>query len=229
MLFSVTKDPGKLRANGPRRMALTTLSIEDFLRKLGSADPTPGGGSVAAAVGAFGASLVRMVASLTLNSPKFADSAARSREIEHVATKLSEKFQRLVNEDAESFDRVSAAYRLPKTTAAEKAARSAAIQSALVGAIGPPAKVIKYSREVCVLTAQLADIGNPNALSDVGCAALCGQAAARCANLNVEINAGALKDRAFAQSRLDQAAADIAQVNLLCEVILGKLRSTGKQ
>jgi formiminotetrahydrofolate cyclodeaminase len=209
-------------------MALTTLSIEDFLRKLGSADPTPGGGSVAAAVGAFGAALVRMVASLTLSSPKFPASAARSRDIEHAAAELSKKFERLVNEDAASFDRVSAAYRLPKTTDNDKAARSAAIQSALLGAIGPPAEVIKYSREVCVLTAQLADIGNPNALSDVGCAALCGQTAARCANLNVEINARSLKDRAVAQRHLDQSAADLAQVNLLCEVILGKLRSAGE-
>jgi formiminotetrahydrofolate cyclodeaminase len=209
-------------------MALTTLSLEDFLRKLGSADPTPGGGSVAAAIGAFGAALVRMVALLTLNSPRFAASAARSSDIEHAAATLSEKFELLVNEDAQSFDRVSAAYRLPKTTDSEKAVRSAAIQSALLGAIVPPAEVIRYSREVCALTAQLADIGNPNALSDVGCAALCGQAAARCAMLNVEINAGALKDRAVAQRHLDQTATDLAQVNLLCEVILGKLRFAGE-
>lgn len=206
-------------------MALTGLSMEAFSRKLASADPTPGGGSVAAAVGSFGAGLVRMVASLTGNSPKHADVAARCQAIGTAAATLSESLLRLVDDDAEAFDRVSAAYRMPRNSEADKTARSQAIQAALSGAIAPPIQVIKHAREVCDLAVELADIGTPNALSDIGCAALCAQTAARGAALNVEINARALKDRSAAERFVNRAAQDIAQVNLLSEVILGKLRT----
>lgn len=205
-------------------MPLTALSIEAFARKLASADPTPGGGSVVAAVGSFGAGLVRMVALLTSNSPKHASVSARCQAIADSAGSLCEALLRLVDEDAAAFDRVSAAYRLPKNTDADKAARSTAIQQALGGAIEPPVKVINRAREICELAVELSDIGNPNALSDIGCAALCARSAAEGAALNVEINSRSLKDRAEAQRHLDRANQAVAQVSLLSEVILGKLR-----
>ncbi len=206
-------------------MSLTALSLDAFTRKLASADPTPGGGSVAAAVGSFGAGLVRMVALLTSNSPKHADVAARCNQTAQAAQRLADDLLKLVDEDAASFDRVSAAYRLPKSSDAEKTARSQAIQTALAGAIEPPLRVIGYSKQICDLAAVLADIGNPNALSDIGCAALCAQAAAHGASLNVEVNASALKDRELARSHTERVHADLAQVGLLAEVILGKLRT----
>ena len=167
-----------------------------------------------------------MVSLLTQNSPKYAAMADECKLIGDAAANLSAILTRLVDEDANSFDRVSAAYRLPKASADQKTSRSAAIQTALLGAIAPPVEVISRSREVCALAAQLADIGNTNALSDVGCAALCAAAAGRCAALNVEINAGALKDRAVAQRYLSQSEANVAEVTLLSEVVLGKLRAT---
>lgn len=205
-------------------MPLTALSMEAFARKLASADPTPGGGSVAAAVGSFGAGLVRMVALLTSNSPKHASVSARCQAIGDSAGSLCETLLRLVDEDTEAFDRVSAAYRLPRNTDPDKATRSAAIQRALAGAIVPPIKVIAHAREICELAVELADIGNPNALSDIGCAALCARSAAEGAALNVDVNARSLKDRAEAQKHLDRANQGVAQVSLLSEVILGKLR-----
>jgi formiminotetrahydrofolate cyclodeaminase len=198
--------------------------MDAFARKLASADPTPGGGSVAAAVGAFGAGLVRMVALLTSNSPKHAAVAPRCTSIAQSAASLTDTLLALVDEDAASFDRVSAAYRLPKGTDGEREARSAGIQAALVGAIAPPQRVLEATRRVCDLAVELADIGNPNALSDIGCAALCAQAAAHGAALNIEINAGALKDKTLAHSYIDKLHDDLAQVSLLAEVILGKLR-----
>jgi glutamate formiminotransferase / formiminotetrahydrofolate cyclodeaminase len=206
-------------------MPLTALSLDAFTRKLASADPTPGGGSVAAAVGSLGAGLVRMVALLTSNSPKHADVADRCNQAAQSAQTLVDDLLKLVDEDAASFDRVSAAYRLPKSSDAEKSARSSAIQVALEGAIEPPLRVIGSSKQICDLAAVLADIGNPNALSDIGCAALCAQAAAHGAALNVEINAGALKDSKRASAYTERVHADLAQVSLLAEVILGKLRT----
>src|ERR1700730_13824116 len=107
--------------------------MEAFTRKLASADPTPGGGSVAAAVGAFGAGLVRMVALLTSNSPKYAAVASECQAIAERAQRLAAKLLQLVDEDASSFDRVSSAYRLPRTSEDEKRARSDGIQRALDG------------------------------------------------------------------------------------------------
>ena len=204
---------------------LTSLSIDGFARKLASADPTPGGGSVAAAVGAFGAGLVRMVALLTANSPKHADVAERCQAVAESAQALTDELLALVDADAASFDRVSAAYRLPKADDAQKAARSKSVQDALAGAIEPPLRVIALALATCDLAATLVDIGNPNALSDIGCAALCAQSAAQGASLNVEINASGLKDRARAASFSQRMHGDLAQVTLLAEVILGKLRA----
>ncbi len=206
-------------------MSLTALALDAFTRKLASADPTPGGGSVAAAVGSFGAGLVRMVALLTANSPKHADVAERCTALAESAQTLVDEMLALVDADAASFDRVSAAYRMPKATTEEKATRSADIQIALAGAIDPPMRVIHAAHRTCVLAAELVDIGNPNAISDIGCAALCAQTAAQGAALNVAINAGSLKDRTRAQSFADAMHAELAQVALLAEVVLGKLRA----
>jgi glutamate formiminotransferase/formiminotetrahydrofolate cyclodeaminase len=204
-------------------VSLSTLSMDAFIRKLASADPTPGGGSVAAAVGAFGAALVRMVALLTANSPKHTAVAQRCTEVAAAAQTLADELLALVDADAASFDRVSAAYKLPKADDAQKASRSQSIQDALAGAIEPPLRVIDAAATTCSLALTLADIGNPNALSDVGCATLCARSAAQGAALNVEINAAALKDRSRADEVVASMHAQLAQVNLLAEVILGKL------
>ena len=208
-------------------MSLATLSMEAFTRKLASADPTPGGGSVAAAVGAFGAGLIRMVALLTANSPKYAAVAPQCTAASQSAQALSDELLKLVDEDAAAFDRVSEAYRLPKSSDAEKSARSARIQAAISAAIDPPLRVIGASLAISELAAELVDIGNQNALSDIGCAALCAQAAAHGGALNVEINASALKDRALARSHTERVHEQLAQVSLLTEVILGKLMRDG--
>jgi len=208
-------------------LTLSALSMEAFTRKLASADPTPGGGSVAAAVGSFGAGLVRMVALLTANAPKYAAVAQRCTEVAQSAQTLSDELLKLVDEDAGAFDRVSAAYRLPKSSDSEKSARSARIQSALGEAIDPPLRVIAAALAISELAAELVDIGNQNALSDVGCAALCAQAAAHGAALNVEINAAALKDRAAARTFTERVHGQLARVSLLAEVILGKLTRDG--
>jgi formiminotetrahydrofolate cyclodeaminase len=208
-------------------LSLTALSIEAFTRKLASADPTPGGGSVAAAVGAFGAGLIRMVALLTANSPKYAAVAPRCTEAARTAQMLSDQLLKLVDEDAAAFDRVSEAYRLPKSSDTEKSARSAHIQAALSAAIEPPLRVIAASLAISELAAELVDVGNQNALSDIGCAALCAQAAAHGGALNVEINASGLKDRALARSFTERVHGQLAQVSLLAEVVLGKLTRNG--
>lgn len=206
-------------------MTLASKSVAEYARKLASADPTPGGGSAAAAVGAFGAGLVRMVAELTSNSPKFADVAARARALGASSAAIVEEFVTCIDDDVIAFDRVSAAYKLPKNTDVEKAARSSAIQHALAGAAEPPLRVVELARRACVLAAELVTFSNPNAVSDIGCAAAFARAAAIGAALNVEINVKTLKDRAAADALTLRLHEALAQVNVLSEVVLGKANS----
>ncbi len=204
-------------------MPLTGLHFDAFTQRLASADPTPGGGSASAAVGAVGASLVCMVARLTAQSPKHAGVAAQCREVETAADSLRRAFLDLVERDAAAFDLVSRAYRLPRGSDEEKAARRAALESALQEAIAPPRQIIAHAQSVCDLALTLADIGVPSAASDVGCAALFASAAAHGALLNVEINARALQDRELARRSLSEASAIVAHVDILTEVVASKV------
>ena len=207
-------------------MTVSTLALEAYARRLATADPTPGGGSASAAAGAFAAGLVCMVASLTAASPKHQDVAARARAIGERAHGIMEALLRGVDEDVVAFDGVSAAYKLPKSSDAEKTARTDAIQRALLAASEPPMRVIDASVEACRLAAELVDFGNRNAISDVGCAALFAGAAAQGAALNVGINTKSLKDRAAAEAYAERVRVALAQVDLLTEVILGKVNAS---
>jgi formiminotetrahydrofolate cyclodeaminase len=210
---------------GRNILNLASLSVSEYARTLASADPTPGGGSAAAAVGAFAAGLVGMVAALTANSPKFADVAERARELGAAASTIVKECVECVDDDVAAFDRVGIAYKLPKSTDGEKAARSSAIQSALAHAAEPPLRVVELAQRTCALAAELVDFGNPNAISDIGCAAAFAQAAAKGAALNVEINVKSLKDRGAASKLTTRLHPALAQVNVLSEVVLGKVNA----
>src|SRR5437588_8506361 len=105
------------------------LSLGEFLDRLGSADPTPGGGAAAAVVGALGAALIEMTANLTIGKPRLADVQVQAREIERRAAQLRQELGALADADAAAFNQVSAAYKLPRGDDAAKAARSKAIES----------------------------------------------------------------------------------------------------
>jgi len=205
------------------------MSLDAFSHRLASCEATPGGGSASAAAGAMSAALLRMVALLTSGSPRFERVAPRARRIADEAESLTARFVAGVDEDAEAFDRVSQAYRLPKSTDAEKIGRSAAIQAALFGAALPPLHVAEMACEAALLAVELAEFGNPNAISDVGCAALLAASAARGAGFNVSINAKALKDRARADDLLQRLQHTLAQVGVLVEVVLGKVQADVEQ
>ena len=207
-------------------MTASILPLEAFTHRLSSADPTPGGGSASASVGAYAASLVCMVSALTAKSPKFQNVASRVAEIGAKAHDLVETLLRAVDDDVDAFDAVSAAFKLPKGTDAEKTARTSAVQAALVKATEPPMRVMDAAVEACRLAAELVDLGNPSAISDIGCAALFANAAVQGAALNVGINAKSLKDGQAASAYQQRTKAAIAQADLLCEVVLGKVQAS---
>jgi formiminotetrahydrofolate cyclodeaminase len=213
----------RLRSCEVHASVLSATAILEFTRRLSSADPTPGGGSASALVGALGAALAGMVARLTAKSPKFASVAQRMAQAADEADGLSKEFLAAIDEDVVAFDKVSAAYRMPKQSDAEKRAREQALQPALVVATDVPMRVVELATSTVKLALELVEAGNPNAISDAGCAALFAQAAARGAALNVRINIKSLADATLAASYEARLGDMLAQIGLRTEVAIVKV------
>jgi formiminotetrahydrofolate cyclodeaminase len=181
----------------PTEQPLTDLSIAEFLDRLASDAPTPGGGSAAALSGALAAGLVSMVCNLTLGKQEFAEVADEARRIldESEAARAALEFG--VESDAAAFGVVAKAYKLPRGTEAEKQKRLEAIRAASLGAARAPLEVVRLVAGVLDLCERLAEIGNPRVLSDVVVAALLARAALHSGACNVEINLPQLKGDAF--------------------------------
>lgn len=178
---------------------LTDQTVLAFLDALASSAPAPGGGSVAALSGAMGAALISMVCNLTLGKKKYADVQAEITAIVARSEALRRWLTDLLEADVAAYSSVSAAYKMPKETDGEKAARTAAIQVALKKATEPPMGVAEACVQVLDLCPPVAEKGNVGAVSDVGVAALMAEAGLRSAALNVIINLKTIQDDAFCQ------------------------------
>lgn len=178
---------------------LTDRSVADLLVAFRSPDPTPGGGSAAALAGAIGASLLAMVAGLPKSRAETAEDRDRLRLAHDRCTLLANELAALVDRDSEAYDRVTAAYRAPKNTDAEKTARTAAIQAALRSATDAPLQVMRACARAIEQAAVVGQLGTASASSDVGVGRELLTAARRGAKLNVEINLGSVKDAAYAE------------------------------
>jgi methenyltetrahydrofolate cyclohydrolase len=203
---------------------LRDLGLAEFTEALASGAPTPGGGSASALAGALAAGLVAMVARNTAANPSFAENAVALGEIETDAELHREELVRLVDEDAAAFDRVMAAFRLPKETDELKAARSLEIQEGYRGAAEPPLQVCRRALDVLALAARVAELGNPNAVSDAGVAALLAASALEGAALNVEINLGSIKDEAYRAASADTVEQARSEGARLRDEALAKVR-----
>lgn len=178
---------------------LTTKPVTTFLDELASSAPAPGGGSVAALAGALGATLVSMVCNLTVGKPKYADVQDDIQVLLEQSEALRHELADLLEADVQVYTSVSKAYKMPRDTEEEKAARQEAIQAALKDATAVPMKVAEACVRILDLCTPAAEKGNVNAVSDAGVAALMAEAALRSAALNVLINLGAIKDEEFVQ------------------------------
>ncbi len=176
-------------------------SLGTFADEVAAGTPAPGGGSVSAYAGALAASLGAMVCKLTIGKKKFAGVEGEAREILAQLEQLAADLRCAVSEDAESFERVMAAMRLPKETEAERLARTSAIEEATKGAVAVPLRVAKGAMEVLELLDELSEIGNPNALSDLAVGAQMALTAMRGASYNVLINLSSISDEEFNRQR----------------------------
>lgn len=184
---------------------LTDLTSKDFLTALASSAPAPGGGGGAAMAGALAAALASMVANLTIGKEKFAAQECEVKALLQEAEQVRQTLLNLVEDDAAVFNSFMACYKLPKTTDAEKAARTAAIRKAAKQAAEVPLAIARASFKVLQLAHRLVIIGNPGVITDGACSALLARAALRCAEYNVRINLGLTKDEAYN----DQVAAEL--------------------
>lgn len=189
----------------PSTSQLTDLSLAAFAAALAEKTPTPGGGSLAAYVVACGAATVSMACRFT-SGEKYAAvqdaMASRAAELDRLrATALG-----FVQADTDAYDRVTAAFGAPKSTDAEKAARSAGIQAAMKGALEVPLETMRAAAAVLAHAAACAADINPNLASDCGSGVACCLAGLEAAQANVAINAASIKDAEYVAARRAQAA-----------------------
>ena len=182
------------------------MPLAQLLDALSSAEPTPGGGTAAAVAGAMGTSLLIMVTGLAksrTNTDEEKRALAKAREqLQPLSTHLT----KLADADSASFNAVMAAYRLPKATDEEKAARSHAIQDALRGATIAPLDTLRACADALAQAQAVAQHGNRSAASDAGVAVALLRAAAAGAHANVTVNLESIKDEEFKATTAGEAA-----------------------
>ena len=187
----------ELKMESAGKKSLVKMDLRQFCNETLSDSPAPGGGSVAALMGALGISLGGMVANLSAGKRGWEDKLQDFSDWAVKAQQLKDELLFLVDEDTAAFNKVMAAFGLPKESAEEKAARSAAIQSANKYAAQIPLRVMETAAKGYPLLAEMADKGNPASISDVGVGLLAVRACIEGAAMNVRINLGGLKDQEF--------------------------------
>jgi formiminotetrahydrofolate cyclodeaminase len=192
-------------------MKLTEMSVRAFLEALRSPAAVPGGGSSAALAGAAGACLLAMVAALPKHRAASDDEVSALRETGEACGRLGRDLEHLVDDDSEAYGRVMHAYRLPKGSEAETAARRAAIEAALRTATDLSLAVMRHAVEALAAAPVVGRLGNPHAASDVGVAVELLVAACRGAQLNVDINLAQVKDAGYADRAREDARALMAR------------------
>ena len=184
------------------RKSLLKMNLREFCNETLSDSPAPGGGSVAALMGALGASLGGMVANLSAGKRGWDDKIKYFSDWAVKAQQLKDELLALVDEDTAAFNKVMDAFGLPKESAEEKSARSAAVEQATKYAAEIPLKVMEMASRSYELLSEMAEKGNPASISDVGVGALATRACIGGAALNVRINLAGLKDEKFKSALL---------------------------
>ena len=202
---------------------LTDLTIKDFLKKTASNSPVPGGGSIAALSGAISASLLEMVANLTIGKKGYEEFEEEMKEISDALLEYRKKLIADIDKDSNAYDAVMATYRLPKSNDEERDRRSGAIQEALKNAVLVPLEVAKMGLDIIKLAGNIVRDGNKNAITDGAVAAMMARTALLSALYNVKINLSSIKDEAFVNEISDQVRDMEIKIQKLEQGILAEI------
>ena len=205
-------------------MEFAEKSCAEFVEVLSTKAPVPGGGGASALVAAVGAALGSMVGSLTAGKKKYADVEAEILSLMAEAERLRKDFLQLIDRDAEVFEPLSKAYRMPSGIDDEKAAKEAVMEKALLAACLVPMEIMEKCCEGLNLVRGFAEKGSVLAVSDAGVAAVCLKAALQGASLNVFINTKMMKDRACAEDLNRKAEAMLSQYMQEADDIFASVR-----
>lgn len=189
----------------PRGKRLVDMTLTEFAEETASESPAPGGGSIAAYMGALGAALSTMVANLSAHKPGWDDRWKEFSDYAERGHALMTKLLALVDEDTAAFNKIMAVFSMPKSTPEEKAARAEALETATLYATEVPLRTMEASYDVFDYAEAMAREGNPASVSDAAVGALAARAAVVGALLNVRINAAGLKNRENAEKLLTRA------------------------
>lgn len=198
---------------------LINSSLTEFVYETASESPAPGGGSIAAYVGAMGAALGTMVANLTSHKRGWDDRWEEFSEWAEKGKVIYEELLKLVDKDTDAFNQIMEAFKLPKETPDEIAIRKEAVQSATKNAIDVPFRVMQLSYDSMEMIEAMAETGNPNSVTDAGVGALCAATAVSGAYLNVLVNASGFKDKETIGQILSEAASLELLAKNKCEKI----------
>lgn len=209
------------------RLRAAMQAQPSFLDRLAQGSATPGGGAAAAYTGGMAAALVAMVAKLTMDKQRYAEVSERMREIAGIADDLRRRLEMDVERDVAAFSQVMAAYRMPKDSEAAQKARGDAIEDALHTAAQVPLEVAERAVMALELSAEVAENGNINALSDAGSAGAMARAALQSASLNVRTNAASVKNKAAAEEWLRALEISLARAAEAQDRLSGAIRTRG--
>lgn len=199
--------------------------LDEFLDVLASREPTPGGGGAAAVMGAMGAALVSMVCRLTLGKKGYEAVEHEMKSTLDRAEDLRARLTSMVHSDAQAFECVMSAYRLPKDSDEKVQARRAEIQQALKAATEVPLECARLCSEVVRLSRLVAERGNRNVVSDAGVAVMGAYAGMKSAALNVYVNTGSIKDGGFVEPMAGEIERLLAEGEAAANEIFQLVRS----
>ncbi len=201
---------------------LISMDLAAFADETASESPAPGGGSISAYVGSLGISLATMVANLSSHKKGWDDRWEEFSNWAEKGQKIKNELLRLVDADTAAFNKIMTAFSFPKSTDEEKKLRTDAIQSATKFAIEVPFKVMQLSYDSLEVIKAMAEIGNPNSVSDAGVGALCARSAVMGAFMNVRINASGYNDKTFVNDILAKGK-EIEQKTIATEAAILKI------
>lgn len=205
---------------------LVNMKVNEFVDTTASDEPAPGGGSVAALCGALGAALGAMDGNLSANKRGWEDKTKFFSDLAVEAQALKKDLLALVDEDTAAFNKIMDAFGLPKESEADKKARAEAIEAASQYATETPFRTMQKAYACVPMLKEMVDKGNPNCLSDAAVGLICIKTAVRGAYFNVQINAGGLKDRAFADKMVADAKALLAKNHSEIDAILERVEAS---